>query len=182
MPERTRTETPDRRVLKRALIIDADDLDGCLVNQPGYFFNAAEAYSAATAERDTAKLELKELVAQLDQDIRREALRLDEKLSETALSNRILVLPNVKTANRRVLQLSKEADDLLALKEGYVQRSYALKDLTAREISQLNNLGVERGSTGQRRDIGDKVQERQEQMRRDRRGGAVNRFKPSAEE
>lgn len=179
MPERTpiRTEAPERRELKRALIIDPDDLDGCLVNQPGYFFNAAEAFSAANAARDTAKLELKELMAQLDQDVRRQAVELEEKITEVALSNRIMILPNVKVANRLVLQLSKEADDLQALKEAYVQRSYALKDLTAREIAQMNNLGVERGSTGQRRDVGDRVRDRQEQARRDRRGGAVTRYK-----
>jgi hypothetical protein len=173
---------PARRELKRALVIDADDLDGCLVNQPGYFFNAAEAFSAANAARDMAKLELKELMAQLDGDIRRQAIDNDEKLTEVALTNRITILPNVKSAQRRLLQLSKDADDLQALKEAYVQRSYALKDLTAREIAALNNLGVERGSTGQRRDVGDRVQERQEQMRRDRRGGAVTRFrKPEAD-
>jgi hypothetical protein len=170
-----------REELREALIIDDDDLDKCLVEQPSLFYSAAEASSLADSKRDTVKLELKELKAQLDQDIRRKAIEDEEKLSETQLTNRIITLPVVKALERKLLALSKEAADCSALKESYEQRSYALKDLNARQNAQMMNLGLERGSVGTRREVGDRVRERAENLRRENRKTSQSRFQPRGE-
>jgi hypothetical protein len=160
---------PDPRAeVKAKLIIDDDDLDQCLVDQPSYFEKAATAFSEAKTTRDTLKLELKELTAELDQSIRARALATEEKLSETALSSRITITPRVKELNRKLLQANRAADDWEALKESYVQRSYSLKDLTAIQLSRQSNLGVERGAIGARRDVGARAQAQAEQIRRER--------------
>lgn len=168
MPNRPTRSTSDRAEIREKLRIDDEDLDRCLIEQAEYFFQAAEMAVAAGAEHEAARLELKEAIAQLDADIRRKAALDDEKLSETALSNRIVVLPKIKELNRKVLSTKKLADELGVLKEAYIQRSYTLKDLNASQIARLYNLGVERGATGARRNVGDRNRTAAEQIRTER--------------
>jgi hypothetical protein len=179
MPRSARPQPPSREELKEKLLIDDDDLDSGLVEQPSLFFAAAEAASLATSQRDTVKLELKELKAELDQDIRRNALNQDppEKLTETQLSNRITLLPRVKDMERRLLAFNRTADDSTALKESFVQRSYALKDLTARQNSQMATLAIERGSDGARRDAGTRAREREIASRREQDRAVTPRYR-----
>jgi hypothetical protein len=167
MPSRTVATTRDE--VRAKLLIDDDDLDGCFVEQPEYFFQAAEAFTIANSGVDTLKLELKELTAELDQEIRRFAVETGEKLSETLISNRILLTPRIKQLNRKLLEAKRVADDWDSLKEAFIQRSYALKDLNSSQLARLNNLAMEQGSTGPRRNVGDAVRSQQEQLRRERR-------------
>lgn len=165
--------------LRSNLRIDDDDLDQCLVEQPGYFFNAAEALSMANSEREAKKLELKEVIAELDQDIRRQALENEEKLSENSIANRLTTLPRIKALQRELLALAKTAEDYAALKDAYIQRSYALKDLVSIQLARFNNLNVERGSVGARNNVADRARAQGEQQRRDRAtGGSTPRYQP----
>lgn len=150
------------------LRIDDDDLDQCLVDQPEYFYQAAQAATDAGAVRDGLELELKELKAQLDSDIRKKAEEQSEKFTETALVNRIIVLPKVKELTRKVLEAKRGAEVASNLKEAYIQRSYALKDLNAVQVARMYNLGIERGATGARQNIGDRNRAAGEAARRER--------------
>jgi hypothetical protein len=163
MPRNTETSE-----VRSKLRIDDDDLDQCLVEQPEYFYQAAERATSAGAERDGLELELKELKAQLDSDIRKAAEQREEKLTETALVNRIVTLPKVKELQRKVLDAKRQADDAVNLKEAFVQRSYALKDLNAVQVARMYNLGLERGATGARQNIGDRNRAAGETARRER--------------
>jgi hypothetical protein len=176
MPRSARSAPPSREELKENLLIDDDDLDSALVEQASFFFQAAEASSLANSQRDTIKLELKELKAELDGDIRREAIRNEEKLTETQLTNRITTLPRIKEMERKFITSCKMADDCAALKDSYIQRSYALKDLTLRQNAQMTTLSIERGSSGAIRDAGSRAQEREKEFRRSR--PPVSRFRP----
>jgi hypothetical protein len=168
-----------RAEIRTKLRIDDDDLDRCLVEQPDYFFKAAEKYAEFNAQRDLLKLELKELTAQLDQDIRTKALREEVKITENAIANQITTLPKIKDLQRKLLEAQRAVEDWSSLKEGFVQRSYALKDLTAIQLARFNNLGVELGSVGARRDVGDRNRQRAEEMRREQRqqGSTQPRFR-----
>lgn len=162
-----RVPAPSREELKEKLLIDDDDLDSALVEQASLFFQAAESASLATSQRDTVKLELKELKAELDQDIRRQAIATETKLTETQLSNQITLLPRVKDMERKFIASCRTADDCTVMKESYIQRSYALKDLTARQNAQMQTLSIERGSDSARREAGSRAQEREKAFRRD---------------
>lgn len=164
---RERTERTDLRPseIRSKLRIDDDDLDQCLVDQPEYFYQAAQAATEAGAIRDGLELELKELKAQLDGDFRQQAER---KLTETALTNRIITLPKVKDLTRKVLDAKRRAEDAIVLKEAFTQRSYALKDLTAIQLGRMYNLGVERGAVTARQNIGDRARAAGEAARMER--------------
>jgi hypothetical protein len=167
MVERRRPSSP--RDLEAALRIDPDDIDDCLVEQPGLFYYVAEAVSLANSQRDTAKLELEEAVAELDQQFRKTALAEKEKLTEAAIENRIKTAPRIKGLQRDYLEARTKADHCAALKEAYQQRSFMLRELVAMQLAQLHNLGLERGAVAARHAIGDDVRARAEELRRARR-------------
>ena len=167
MPRENRSREDE---LRSKLRIDEDNIDRCLVEQPDYFYQAAEAFAQAIATRDGLKLARDELIAQLDQDVRRHAGANDEKLSETQLTNRIKVLPKVKEAVRAYLNACKIADECEAMKESFQQRSYMLRELNASANARLYNLGIERGAGGARSRI---VERGREEISRNREAGGV---------
>jgi len=156
--------------LKNSLQIDRDDLDTCLVQQPGLFYHVAEQYSLAVSQRDEAKLALEEKTAELDKQVREAAVQADEKLTEAGIQNRLRTMPKIKELQRDHLELRTQADSLLALKEAYMQRSYMLKELVALQLSQFHGLAVERGSTSARHELGDRNRQRGEELRKEERG------------
>jgi phosphoglycolate phosphatase-like HAD superfamily hydrolase len=153
------------------LQIDEDDLDRCLVDQPGLFFQAAEAVAMANSHRDKLALRLKELVATVDQEIRETAEAHKEKTREDGIKHQITLDPEVKQLAREHLEACAQAEKAQALKESYQQRSYALKDLVAKQLGELYTLGVERGSVSARNRVAERIEARlAEQHKAEERG------------
>jgi hypothetical protein len=176
----TREEAPPRRTaasggadvraeLEDSLEINRDDLDTCLVGQPGFFYHVAEQVAAANARRDTTKLELEELMAEEDGKFRAVCARSDEKVTENGIRNYVQTLDSVKQLQRELLSTRMEADKWQALKEAYQQRSFMLRELVALFLSQMHNLGVERGASSLRHELGDNNRARGEAVRREQR-------------
>lgn len=155
----------DREKLRLRLEIVPDDLDDCLVEQPIYFHDVADAYAEAMARRDEAKLELKDTIAEMDQALRKKYYAEELKVTETALEKQLRTLPKLQTLERAVLDLTAEAEKWLALKEAFHQRSYMLGHLVGKHISELNSLGLERSAKGSRSNLADA---RYEELSRDR--------------
>lgn len=153
---------------KQYLVIDKHDLDSCLVEQPGCFYHVAQGLAFATAERDAAKLEMEEIQAKLDQELRAEAVRKDEKLTESAIQNKLRMLPKVQDAQRKFLDLRKDAEQWLALKEAFSQRSYMLKELVALYIAQRHDHAMEAGSGQARASLAEENRKAAGDARRER--------------
>jgi hypothetical protein len=145
--------------LRDKLRIDDDDIDRCLIEQPEYFYIAAEMVAQATGRRDTLKLQRDELLAELDQMLRKKAEEDEEKLTETALNNRLKTLPKIKEANRAYIEACRIVDEAAAMKDSYQQRSYMLRELNASANAKLYNLGLERGAGGARGRVVDRGRE-----------------------
>jgi hypothetical protein len=160
-----------RAELERFLRIDEDDLDSCLVSQPGYFYQVAEALAASNARRDTVKLRVEEVTAELDQSIRAEAANSDTKITEAGIQNQLRTLPRIKDLRQEYVEACAESERWAALKEAYHQRSYMLKELVALQLSQFYNLSVERGAVSARGQLGEVARARGEEQRRERRQG-----------
>jgi hypothetical protein len=164
-------EGQSRRELEASLQIDRDDLDSCLVDQPGYFYHVAEEVAQANARRDTLKLDLEEQTAVLDKEVRHNAQRDEEKITEAGIQNRLRTMPKIKELQRKYLDAKTEADSWAALKEAYQQRSFMLRELVALQLAQIHNLGVERGAVAARHEVGDRNRAATEALRRARRQG-----------
>src|SRR3990167_3773960 len=150
---------------RRYLRIDADALDGCLTEQPDLYYHVAERYARVWAERDAAKLDVDELSAELDQEIRAEALEKDVKITEAQLQNKIRTTPSMKKVVRQLAELRTEADAWAAMKEAFQQRSFMLRELVSLQISQLRELSLERNVPADRARLGDVASARVQEAR-----------------
>lgn len=135
---------------RRALAIDLDDLDQCLIEQAELYYHVADRYERAIARRDAVKLELEELEAELDESVRRKANKDEEKLTEGQIKARLRTMPRVSALHNKYLEAKGTAGRWSALKEGFDKRSFMLTKLVDRQIAQLNNLGVSRGMSNNR--------------------------------
>lgn len=154
--------------LTESLKIDRDALDECLVEQPSLFYQVAEAVAQANSVRDGLKLELEQAEAEADREIRDEAFRLDNKVTEALINKRITSLPRIQTLQRRFLDAKTNAESKLALKEAFGQRSFMLRELVALDLAHFQNLGVERGAVSARYRIGEQNRAEAEELRRAR--------------
>lgn len=139
-------EVSELECYRKFLSIDKTALDECLMEQPEVYHHVSNQYTLAVARRDLIKMELEEEIAVLDRSIRDKAAAEEEKLTEGAISNRIKVLPKIKEKSRRLLDAKLEADQWGALKEGFQQRSFALREVVAIMLREQGDLSLEGGA------------------------------------
>lgn len=154
---------------RQYLSIDRTDLDACLMEQPETYEHVAQEVVRANASRDQLKLELEELQAQLDQDLRAEAAKSDERITEAALQNKLRSLPKIQAAQRAYLAARETAEQWAALKEAFQQRSYMLKELVALFIAQRHDLYLEQGSDQSRQSLAQSNKLAGDQLRKAKR-------------
>lgn len=167
-----KSSQPSLNDLKGQLQIDTDDLDGSLVEQPDLYYHVAEQFALAVANRDTSKLELEEAQAELDEQYRKKALEDDVKITEAALSKKLIATPRIQELERALLATRAEADKWQALKEAFQQRSFMLRELVSIRISNLNNLSLERGVNRSHADLADANHSAAGRLRQERKGNA----------
>lgn len=117
------------------LKIDKHDLDNALMEHPDLFAEVAGEKALSISKRDQAKLELEEIEAQTDIDLRDDFARSGTKVTEALISNHVTRDVDVQAAQRKLLNAKLEAERWSALAEAFSQRGYILKDLCALYIA-----------------------------------------------
>ena len=188
-PTRREAERPSLDQYRDQLAIDRVDLDECLIKQPELYYHVAEGHVQAAAERDAVKLELEEALAEEDEKLRRQLADEEAKaaadeedkpkkgrgrspggMTETAIKGKIAMLPKIQQLQRDFLDAKKEADRWYALKEGFTQRSYMMKELVNLMLSQLRDNAASSAGNSARADLADSNRQQAGQIRRQRRG------------
>jgi hypothetical protein len=118
-----------------SLRIDLNALDEALQAQPDVYYRVSRKVALLTSRRDAAKKELELVEADMDAEVRKNSRRLEEKVTETEIKNRIARMPKAQEAWDQLHKLNAELGEWVALKGGFEQRSYALKDLTALHLA-----------------------------------------------
>jgi hypothetical protein len=119
----------DIKELEAKLEIDEHALDIALREHPDLVYDVTQELALAVSHRDMAKLELDEIEAEIDKDIRKDASINDEKVTEKEVESIKKTHQKVKAANRKFLEEKFNAAKWTALKDAYEQRSYALSKL-----------------------------------------------------
>ncbi len=114
--------------LQERLRIDRDDLDECLASQPTLVAQVGRQWSLALSERDGAKNHLKEVEAKEYARIRG-VLEEEGKVTETMISQRLVLSKRVQAAKVDVIEAAQRASELETLKDAFKDRGYALKGL-----------------------------------------------------
>jgi hypothetical protein len=115
--------------LKQSLLIDRNDLDTALIQQPDLYHQVSEQYAKSISLRDRAKAELEEEAALIDFATRQHAAENDLRITETVVANSIKVDASYRKAQQKYLDLREQTDQWEGLLKSYEQRSYALKEL-----------------------------------------------------
>lgn len=116
--------------LEKALPINEDALNEALVNQAEAFWHVAEELAITISRRDEAKQNFEEVEAKVDLAIRTVADAKEEKTTEKQVKSRVLQNKGVIEAKKELAELSSRVGLLSALKESFLQRGYALNNLT----------------------------------------------------
>lgn len=132
--ERIKAASPDtswEEEMAGGIRIDPHALDECLIQQPDLFYRVSQKLALTISQRDAAKDELKVIESEVDEVIRADAEQEEKKMSETAIKAAVIVHADVKAQQRHLNDLNAQVGQLGALKEAYMQRSYALKELVS---------------------------------------------------
>jgi preprotein translocase subunit SecA len=113
------------------LKIDKHALDDELIEQPQYYSDVSQRLATTISYRDEAKAEVEGTRAMIDQQIRREAVENAEKITESAIGNRVIQHPEYQKVQIVYAAWTDRYNRWMGLKESIIQRGYALKDLVA---------------------------------------------------
>jgi hypothetical protein len=153
--------------LEEAMLIDKDALDEALIQQPDLIYRVSKMIVERTSQRDAAKQDLAEAEAEADAAIREDAG--DRKITADAVKAGIKLDPNVIKARDHFADLSYRVNKWDALKEAFVARGHALRDLVSLHGNNYwSDASGGRASSRRREADGDAAREA---MRRTRRGG-----------
>lgn len=131
------------------LRIDRDDLDTEIMEQPQLFCGVARRYAIALSQRDAAKEAVGVARAAAYYVVRQQIEAAGIKATEAAIAVQIESNKEYRAAMDQYGLLKLAADQLLAEKEAWQQRSYALKDLAALWIAGYCGVSSVKGKASQ---------------------------------
>lgn len=119
--------TPTIAELEQALKIDKDALEHECMIQPDMFYNVAKMLALETSRRDEAANTLKDVEAEIDQDIRTTAAKEGDKTTEKEIESLKRLDKDVQIARRNYADLEYKVARLQALTESWRKRNDMLK-------------------------------------------------------
>jgi len=156
MPERPRLgrrpPTPTIEEFEEALAINEQELQIACRNQPVMFHHVAKALVTARAEYRDAQTHLKRTEAEVALNLRQQADVAEERMTEKKCDELVTTNQEVVHADDAVNERYQRLEELLALKESYVQRKDMLRELVALFIADYYSDPT-RGSESRMRDI-----------------------------
>ena len=158
--------TPE--ALKERLKIDKSQLDREVSEQPMLFFDAAEAYEEAIAERDTLKEALATVDAELDGIVRVKLEKRHDKYTEAMVKNGIQLDPKHEKAFKAYLDAKTRAGKLESMKDSFKQRSYMVRDLASLYVASYFEQSSIQGTNSTDRAVYEGQRQRLAQARRTR--------------
>jgi len=170
LAEEPQAEGPNVLDFRDRLSINPDNLNEGLEEQSGLYYDVANAYAEAVAQRDAIKLDLEEKSAEIDQATRKKAEAEEAKITEAGVQQAIRMHKDIQALQRTFLDAKAAADSWGAMKEAFQQRSFMLREIVQLTLAQLHNLGLERGVQGAKVEMSDVNRFRAGQMRRDAAG------------
>lgn len=116
-------------VYQESLMIDKNDLDTALVEQGNVFHRVGMSYADSISGRDFSRNQLERIKAEIDRDIREEAVQEHQRLTEAQIAHKITENETYQTAFSNYLSWKTLSEKWLSLRESYNARAYALRDL-----------------------------------------------------
>lgn len=120
---------------RKDLTIDRDNLDEDCIRQPVLYDTYAQLLVPLYKERDTIKLGIEQLSAQLDGIIRESASAEGKKLTEAKIQGEIIINPQYQNLQIKYINICTEVKEKEAIRDAFQQRKDMLKLLVELFIS-----------------------------------------------
>ena len=134
-----------REELKKKLAIDEHALEIELRDHPELVNQVGEGSVYAASHRDAAKQELEELEALVDRELRLEASKSEDKVTEKQIESNKKIDPRIVRAMGSYLDLKLEAALWSTLSDAFDKRTSALSRLTELYLSNYYSKIEPRG-------------------------------------
>ncbi len=172
MTERNKSTTlpqePSIDELEEGLLIDKNTLDEIHEQHPDLFHRVAKQLTLLISRRDAAKQEKEDVEAQIDAKIRRDAEIAEEKVTEKQIESEKRLHKEVRAAMDRLASLQKQVGQWTALKEAFIQRSYALSGLVDLYTSGYFGANTSGSSARMKEHDADNARREMNRMRRNK--------------
>lgn len=132
-----------REELKELLEIDKEALDEELVRQAKLYEEAGEAAADAQNLLERRELELEELIARTDKDVRATAEAAKEKITEASIKAEISTDREVMELSRKVLDLKHQAKLWAVLERSFSKRADLLTKLVDLHLRTTYGYSIE---------------------------------------
>lgn len=123
------------RFYEKSLEINKENLDEELSGFPGIFYTVTDHYLSAMKHRKRLQARLDVEFAALASAIRSAHLQ-EGKITETQIKQEIPLHPKYRKLNARLADAVYIQDRWSALKEAYIQKSFALKGLVSLAVHE----------------------------------------------
>ncbi len=119
---------------RKALKIDRNDLYFMCLIHSEVFEHVTEALAKAIDRRDTLKDSLNVVMAKEIKNLRAYYADKGEKVTEARLEQEAILTSNYREAFRKYMEAKEEADIWQGVKEAFMQRGRALKDVCKMQL------------------------------------------------
>jgi small-conductance mechanosensitive channel len=130
--------------LEAELRIDQNALENVCSSHPELLYAVGSRLSILISQRDEAKQNLKETEARVDAEIRHDAEVAGDKITEKAVESQKQINGKVSAAKDKLFELEKRCGQMTALKEAFMSRGYAIRDLIQLYIANYYSSDMER--------------------------------------
>jgi hypothetical protein len=124
-------ETNTIAEFEKFLLIDKNGLDDALIQQPDLIYRVSDMIATLISQRDAAKQSLSEAEAEADELIRRDAAEREVKITADAVRAQVKLDTAVIKRAERLAKLTFLTNKWSALKEAFVARGHALRELVS---------------------------------------------------
>jgi len=118
-------------MFEELLILEEDSLDEACKTQAELFRMVGNELVNAIDNRDRLEHNLDILSARKDELIRRKASDTNEKITETAIKNKIIMDKEVIALTNEYLDAQKEVNNFSNLRDSYIQRSKMIEEMAS---------------------------------------------------
>ncbi|MCI0565362.1 MAG: hypothetical protein MN733_43410 [Nitrososphaera sp.] len=143
--EKNSTEDQELSELEQALLIDEHALNEMIVQHPDLSYRVGKKLAMLISQRDAAEQNHKEVMADVDTEIRAEAADAKDRVTADEVKALVLNDPRVKDAQRTAHQLRHAVGVWSALQEAYKARSYALNNLSTLYVHNYTSTNIGSG-------------------------------------
>ena len=120
--------------------IDRNNLSDELANQSSSYVFVGQCHNEAEAEYEAYKLRVKQLVAAIDEVIRKNALESKKKITEAAITKEIERHPDYVKAMEHQIALYRRKEDLKILTWAWRDRKDLLIELAHFELQEQKQI------------------------------------------